>query len=104
MSYADDIHEKAIDLAKLTVRMTAEAGSGHPPSGLSLAHIATVLLYDVMRWRPEAPWHRGRDRLILSEGHAVPFVYAACCGGDVLASLGLDASSLSERVERFLNS
>ncbi len=79
MNYAQTIHRKAVDLAKATVRMTTQAGSGHPSSGLSLAHIVTVLMYDQMRWAPGDPWHPGNDRLVLSEGHAVPIVYAACC-------------------------
>ena len=34
-------------------------------------------MYHTMRWDPEHPHHHGSDRLILSEGHAVPIVYAA---------------------------
>jgi transketolase len=71
-------HAKAIALGKLAVRATTAAGSGHPTSALSLAHIVTVLMYRVMRWDPKQPGHRGADRLVLSEGHAVPIVYAAC--------------------------
>jgi len=39
----------------------------------------TALMYKVMRYDPANPWHPGCDRLILSEGHAVPIVYAAYC-------------------------
>lgn len=71
------IHAKAVQLAKLCVRMTAKAGSGHPSSALSLAHIVTYLMYRQMRWDPSDPWNSHGDRLVLSEGHAVPIVYAA---------------------------
>ncbi len=68
---------KAIELSKLAVRMTTQAGAGHPSSALSLAHIVTVLMYKEMRYDPTRPDHPQADRLVLSEGHAVPIVYAA---------------------------
>jgi transketolase len=72
------VHAKAIDIGKLAVRSITAAGSGHPSTALSLAHIITILMYNTMRWDPEHPQHHGSDRLMLSEGHAVPIVYAAC--------------------------
>jgi transketolase len=72
------VHAKAIELGKLAVRATTAAGSGHPTTALSLAHLVTVLMYRVMRWDPKQPGARGSDRLVLSEGHAVPIIYAAC--------------------------
>jgi len=71
------IQEKAAALGKLVVRMTARAGSGHASSALSLAHLITYLMYRQMRYDPANPWHPNADRLVLSEGHAVPIVYAA---------------------------
>src|SRR5258705_6952407 len=35
------------------------------------------MLLPRMRWRPEQPRDPGADRLVLSEGHAVPIIYAA---------------------------
>ena len=72
------INAKAITIAKLAVRTTTAAGSGHPTSALSLAHLIATLMYHTMRWRPEQPSDPGADRLVLSEGHAVPIIYAAC--------------------------
>ena len=74
---ASSIHSKALDLTRLTVEMTAEAGSGHPTSASSLAHLVTVLMYAHMRYAPENPDDPNADRLVLSEGHACPIVYAA---------------------------
>lgn len=82
MSNAAAVHAKAIALGKLCVQMTARGGSGHPSSGLSLAQIVTHLMYREMRHDPSDPWNMAGDRLVLSEGHAVPIVYAA------LADLG----------------
>jgi transketolase len=72
------LNAKAIAIGRLAVEATTAAGSGHPTTALSLAHIVAVLMYRVMRWDPKDPGQRGADRLVLSEGHAVPIVYAAC--------------------------
>jgi transketolase len=72
------VHAKALEIGKLAVRAITAAGSGHPSTALSLAHLTTVLMYHTMRWDPEHPHHHGSDRLMLSEGHAVPIIYAAC--------------------------
>lgn len=91
MSYDSTIHAKAVDLAKLGFEMTAAAGSGHPTSAASLAHIVTVLMYDHMRYEPANPAHPSSDRLVLSEGHAVPILYAACADQGVM--IGHDRDS-----------
>ena len=77
MSFTAAVNRKAIDLGKLSVEMTTAAGSGHPSTALSLAHLVTVLMYHQMRWDPKDPWNLASDRLVLSEGHAVPIIYAA---------------------------
>jgi len=82
MSFAAAVNRKAIDIGKLSVEITTSAGSGHPSTALSLTHIVTALMYHQMRWDPKDPWNPASDRLVLSEGHAVPIVYAA------LADLG----------------
>ncbi len=71
------IEPRVIELAKQVVRMTTAAGSGHPSSALSLGHLVATLMYEQMRYDPADPWNPGNDRLVLSEGHAVPIVYAA---------------------------
>jgi len=74
-----DLDRKVIQLSRQIVRMCTEAGSGHPSSALSLVHLTTALMYRVMRYDPANPWNPAADRLVLSEGHAVPVVYAAYC-------------------------
>ena len=70
-------HAKAIELSRLVLRMTSRSGAGHPSSSISLAHIITVLMYGRIRFDPNDPWNASADRLVLSEGHAVPMIYAA---------------------------
>ncbi|RJP32916.1 MAG: hypothetical protein C4547_13020, partial [Phycisphaerales bacterium] len=71
------VHAKAALLGQHVLRMTTAAGSGHPSSGLSLAHVTVELMYHRMRFDPADPWNPRADRLVLSEGHAVPIIYAA---------------------------
>ncbi|MGH7130689.1 MAG: transketolase [Phycisphaerales bacterium] len=78
MSFEAAVHAQAIELDRLALEMTAAAGSGHPTTSMSLGHIVTVLMFNTMRWSPEYPDYPTSDRLVLSEGHACPIVYAAC--------------------------
>jgi transketolase len=80
------IHAKAIDLTKLAIEMTTAAGSGHPTSAASLAHLVAVLMYHHMRYDPKRPELKTADRLVLSEGHACPIIYAA--GADLGMTIG----------------
>ncbi|MCP4708633.1 MAG: transketolase [Planctomycetes bacterium] len=79
MADVKQLNGKIVKLGKQTIKMCTVAGSGHPSSGLSLLHITTALMYRVMRYDPADPWNKAADRLVLSEGHAVPVVYAAYC-------------------------
>ncbi len=88
---------KALELSRLAVEMTTDAGTGHPSTALSLAHVTAVLMYRVMRWNPADPWDMRADRLVLSEGHAVPIVYAACL--DLAVAVGRSAGQ-SRRLRR----
>src|SRR5580704_8403758 len=89
MSFESAVNRKAIDLAELSVEMTTSAGSGHPSTALSLTHLVTVLMYKQMRWDPKDPWNKASDRLVLSEGHAVPIIYAALADlGSMIIPLG----------------
>ncbi|MBM4017922.1 MAG: transketolase [Planctomycetes bacterium] len=91
MSFARAVQYKAIELCRHVVRMTAQAESGHPSSATSLAHVTAVLMYHAMRYDPANPWNPLADRLVLSEGHAVPIIYAAYA--DVGGVVGTDPAS-----------
>src|SRR6187401_2857498 len=79
MSFEAAVHAQAIELDKISLEMTAAAGAGHPSSCTSIGHLVTVLMFHTMRWSPDYPAYPTSDRLVLSEGHAVPIVYAAAC-------------------------
>ena len=92
MSFDSTVHAKAIQISKLAYEMTAASGSGHPTTAASLAHLVTVLMYQHMRYEPANPSHPSSDRLVLSEGHAVPIVYAAAA--DLGVHIGKDKNDL----------
>ena len=91
------LHAKAIELGRLAIRATTTAGSGHPTTALSLAHLVAVLMYRVMRWTPADPDNPGSDRLVLSEGHAVPILYAACADLGVAFEPDGERRAMTER-------
>jgi len=74
----DEMLAKAKDLRRHIIKMTTAAGSGHPSSSLSAVEMVTGLYFGgFLRVDPANPDDPGRDRFILSKGHAVPVLYAA---------------------------
>jgi transketolase len=69
MAFQASVHAKAIELIQLAIEMTTAAGSGHPTSAASLAHIVTVLMYHHMRYDPADPDHPAADRRGLRDRH-----------------------------------
>ena len=59
------------------IRQIHAAGSGHPGGSLSAADIITYLYFAEMKIDPQDPDRQGRDRFVLSIGHAAPALYAA---------------------------
>lgn len=71
------LKEKARQLRLDILEMTTRAGSGHPSSSFSAVEILVALYFsDLLRYRPDEPWWPGRDRFIMSKGHAAPLLYA----------------------------
>lgn len=59
-----------------TLRCIHSQGSGHVGGSLSIADVLAVLYANHMRVDPKQPRKEGRDRLVLSKGHAGPALYA----------------------------
>lgn len=59
------------------IEMTHLSGGSHIGAILSVADIIAVLYSDVMKYDPQNPKWDGRDRFILSKGHAGAAIYAA---------------------------
>ncbi|KPK03074.1 MAG: transketolase [Anaerolineae bacterium SG8_19] len=60
------------------LEMTTKAASGHPSSSFSSVEIVTALFFGgILQYKEQNPWWPGRDRFIMSKGHAAPLLYAA---------------------------
>ncbi|MFN2195885.1 MAG: transketolase [Anaerolineales bacterium] len=69
----DLARELRLDILESTTR----AKSGHPSSSFSAVEICTALFFGgILRYRPDEPDWPGRDRFIMSKGHAAPLLYA----------------------------
>lgn len=74
----DELLTRAKAIRKDILRMTTEAGSGHPSSSLSATEVVTALYFGgFLRYDVKNPKWADRDRFILSKGHAAPVLYAA---------------------------
>ena len=73
----DDLLTRAKAIRQDILRMTTEAGSGHPSSSLSAVEVVTALYFGgFLKYDPKNPHWADRDRFILSKGHAAPVLYA----------------------------
>jgi len=73
------LHELAAHASSIRrriIRMLYAARSGHPGGSLSIVEVLTVLYFHTMVYNPRQPDWPGRDRLVLSKGHAAPALYA----------------------------
>jgi transketolase len=75
---AADPRTQTIDTIRaLAMDAVQQANAGHPGTAMALAPLAYLLYRDVMRHNPADPDWSGRDRFILSAGHACMLQYAA---------------------------
>jgi transketolase len=70
------LEEKANEIRMTIIDMLLAAGSGHTAGPLGMADIFTLLYFHVLRNDPKDPSWKDRDRLILSNGHICPVLYA----------------------------
>jgi transketolase len=69
-SHANQIRQSIIE-------MLVEAGFGHTAGPLGMADVFTALYFHILRQDPKNPAWPERDRLVLSNGHICPVLYAA---------------------------
>lgn len=72
-----ELEEIARSLRVTSLKMIHKRQAGHPGGSLSAAEILSVLVFKVLRLRPDQPQFEDRDRFILSKGHASALLYAA---------------------------
>ncbi|MFN4033938.1 MAG: transketolase [Fimbriimonadales bacterium] len=71
------LQAKANLLRVHSIRMTTQAGSGHPTTCLSAADLVAALFFYALRAEVAHPRDPLNDRVIFSKGHAAPLLYAA---------------------------
>ncbi len=71
-----DLELKANDIRKSIIEMLVEAGSGHTAGPLGMADVFTLFYFHVLKHDPKNPSWEERDRLVLSNGHICPVLYA----------------------------
>ena len=71
-----NLEKIAREIRILTVKCIASLGSGHIGGSMSIVDVLTALYYKEMNVDPKNPLMEGRDRLVVSKGHAGPAVYA----------------------------
>ena len=75
---ASDARTETINTIRaLAMDAVQQANAGHPGTAMALAPLAYLLYRDVMRHNPADPHWPGRDRFVLSAGHACVLQYAA---------------------------
>lgn len=71
------LEEKARDIRVSVVEMLFAAGSGHSAGSLGMADIFTAMYFYILRHNPKNPYWQDRDRLVVSNGHIAPVLYAS---------------------------
>ena len=67
---------QANEIRQSIIEMLYEAKSGHTAGPLDMADIFTLLYFEVLQHDPKNPNWEDRDRVILSNGHICPVLYA----------------------------
>jgi transketolase len=67
---------RAEDIRESVIKMLTEAGSGHTAGSLGMADVFTALYFRIINHNPRHPEWAQRDRVILSNGHIAPILYA----------------------------
>src|SRR3989344_5656785 len=71
-----ELETKANDIRQSIISMLVEAGSGHTAGPLGMADVFTLFYFHILKHYPKNPDWEERDRLVLSNGHICPVLYA----------------------------
>jgi transketolase len=72
-----NLKDKARTIRETIIRMLVAAGSGHTAGALGMADIFAAFYFHILTHDPKNPEWEERDRLVLSNGHICPVLYAA---------------------------
>lgn len=71
-----ELEIKANDIRASIIEMLLEAGSGHTAGPLGMADIFTLFYFHILKHDSRNPQWEERDRVVLSNGHIAPVLYA----------------------------
>ncbi|MES2087606.1 MAG: transketolase [Patescibacteria group bacterium] len=96
---------QANNIRQSIIEMLVEAGSGHTAGPLGMTDIFTYLYFYGLKHNPKIPDWPERDRLVLSNGHICPVLYATMAHAgyfskDLLKTLRKFGSSLQGHPHR----
>jgi transketolase len=95
----DALKRRAANLRRHMLGMARGQGQGYIGQGLGIADLLAVLYFHELRYDPQSPTWRGRDRFLLSTGHYSIALWAALAESGViplaeLATYGADGGRL----------
>lgn len=71
-----ELEKKALAIRRTIIDMLIEAKSGHTAGPLGMTDIFTYLYFHALKHDPKKPDWEYRDRVVLSNGHICPVLYA----------------------------
>lgn len=71
-----ELELKANAIRQTIIEMLLAAGSGHTAGPLGMADIFTALYFHILKHDPKNPSWEERERVVLSNGHICPVLYA----------------------------
>lgn len=71
----DELQKLCLQFRNDLIDLLHRIQTGHPGGSLSCVEIVTTLYFEKMNIDPQNPQKEGRDRFIMSKGHAAPTLY-----------------------------
>jgi len=101
MKYLSDtdvasLETKANEIRASIIEMLVAAGSGHTAGPLGMADIFTLLYFHVLHHDAKNPLLPERDRLVLSNGHICPVLYATMAHAGYFPAHSVEQASPSK--------
>lgn len=72
-----NLKQISFELRKDVIKMLSFSKSGHSAGSLGMADVFAALYFKFLNINPKNPFELNRDRLILSNGHICPILYAS---------------------------